>query len=91
MVKTANSEVKSWVQMLALKLSNCGILDKFLVTIFHVYFSFLMERTLVVSLTKIKVKCSHIENSQQMLLPLNGFRIEKKGYLELTFFKKKTS
>lgn len=75
MVKTANSEVRSWVQMLALKLSNCGMLDKFLVTIFHLYFSFLMDRILVVSLTKIKVKCSYIENSQQMLLSLNGFRI----------------
>lgn len=44
MVKTANSEVKSWVQMLALKLSNFGMLDKFLVTIFHVYFSFFSWR-----------------------------------------------
>lgn len=54
-VKIVNPEVRSWVQMLAPKLSSCGILDKSLVTLFPLYISFLMKVILVVSLTKIKV------------------------------------
>lgn len=42
-VKIMDSEVRSWVQMLVPKLSNCGILDKSLVTLFPLYVSFLME------------------------------------------------
>ena len=42
-VKIVDSEVMLWVQVLALKLSSCGIADKTLVTFFTLYFSFLMN------------------------------------------------